>query len=143
MGRFFALITIMTIILGGCMSPHTQIMADTPPEKWGRGDKVSFYYENQDTISLSDFDVLIRYDERFVKKSIDFEITAIAPDSTMFSEQIQFDIDRGQAKKTSANFHEIQLPYRQRVLLSQRGIYCFEITPLADIEGVWAAGINF
>lgn len=133
---FAAVVTVY-----GCGSAPTERMADVNPVLWTPEEQATVMFENNDTTGLLALDILLMFNERLMDRQLGLRITAVAPDSTYFTEDITVMLDVQHQKENS--YHEVSLPYRDSVILSRQGTYAFNILPLRDVEGMRSVGINF
>lgn len=145
MMRSLLLAFVVTFVCG-CISNHTEHMQDVSPFGWSGGESVDLVYNNRDTTSQHKLSLLLRWDDTFTSRTLPCTITTTAPDSTIFTEDIVFEIKRGRILKHSTGYRDSEIDYRRGVKLSQMGDYKFVIAPtpglVEPIVGVWATGIN-
>ena len=135
------------VLLWSCMSQTRVHVADVNPLGWEQEESIITLFPNRDTLSLYDLYVVVRYDKRAAGQEFPLTIATESPDSIRFQEPFMLRIpprDLNRPFEHNSCFQEEELPYRNRVRLSQEGIYQFRFshTRTESIEGITAIGIK-
>lgn len=135
---------VLFLFISGCISSHTERMVDVSPLGWTPQAGITIAYNNHDTLSEHSIDLLLRWDDTFVCGELPCTITTIAPDSTIFNENVDFEIRKGRVLKHWTGYRDSQIGYRNGVVLSQSGTYKFVVQPTMPdpVMGLWAVGLN-
>ena len=137
-----AIISVVALLLfTQCrMAECTVVMEDVDINNWCN--EVSVSYTNNDTEHNYDLSLVLHVNRRFAAKQLDVEIVTMTPDSLRYSERISLPVNFVWDNPTMP-MKDVAIPYRQDVHLRCKGEYKVTITPLNDVVGVAAAGINF
>ena len=99
-------------------------------------------YTNNDTEHNYDLSLVLHINRRFTAKQLDVEIVTMTPDSLRYGERVSLPVNFKWESPTTP-MTDVAIPYREDVHLRCKGEYKVTITPLNDVVGVAAAGINF
>lgn len=128
---------LVAIWTWGCVSTHTERMTDVNPEGWARQEPATVVWNNEDTVSLRDIQLLVRYDGRAANQRLTFDMEVITPDTLSYSELLTVYLPENKRNG------ECVIPYRKDALLNRKGVYVFRISTAASgVKGVEAVGIN-
>lgn len=127
---------IAVLLIVACRSEqHVVEVHDQPSACWEGVEEFSFI--NDDTLSMREIAVVLRYNRRDVADTLSLNILTIAPDSLVLSEDMTLRIPRlGDMRPAEHSF-----PYRRSVVLQRRGEYRFRLTPRAKAEGIGSVGL--
>ena len=138
--KTFPILFATLVALVGCVRPGAVWTADIDPQGWGVRDTLRFEVDNRDTVSMRDICVLFRFDGTFAEQKIPLAVRVTTPDSLCYEEN--FTAVLGDRIKANNDFYEAVAPYRSNAVLSQRGIYIFEVVNAGEeLGGLWGAGI--
>ena len=137
-----AIISVVALLLfTQCrMAECTVVMEDVDINNWCN--EVSVSYTNNDTEHNYDLSLVLHVNRRFTAKQLDVEIVTMTPDSLRYGERVSLPVNFKWESPTTP-MTDIAIPYREDVHLRCKGEYKVTITPLNDVVGVAAAGINF
>ena len=129
-----ALVVVLLIV--ACRGEQRVVeVHDQPAECWEEVEEFTFV--NDDTLSLRDIAIVLRYNRREVTDTLSLNIVTISPDSLVLSEDMTLRIPRlGDMRPAEQSF-----PYRRSVVLQRRGEYRFRLTPRAKAEGIGSVGL--
>ncbi len=130
-----ALMSVLLLGIVSCESNHTSIVVDTPPIDWSEGVELTF--DNSDTLSRVDVDVVMYYDAD-APDSASLVVMTTAPDGYRAQDTLMCYLPKSHKK----DYSERQIPYRRGTTLRCRGTYRMKFTPLDTLDGVWAVGFN-
>ena len=116
------------------------VMEDVDINDWS--EEATLSYTNKQTENNYDLSVVLHVNRRFTAKQLSLEITTMTPDSLRYSEQVTLPVNLSWENPTAVTT-DIELPYRQDVMLRCEGEYTMVIAPQQSVVGVEAAGINF
>ena len=116
------------------------VMEDVDINGWT--EEATLSYTNKQTENNYDLSVVLHVNRRFTAKQLSLEITTMTPDSLRYSEQVTLPVNLSWENPTAVTT-DIELPYRQDVMLRCEGEYTMVIAPQQSVVGVEAAGINF
>lgn len=127
---------IVVVLMVACRSnEHIVEVHDQPSAGWEGVEE--FCFMNDDTLSMREIAVVLRYDRKDVADSVALNIVTISPDSLVLSEDMTLRIPRlGNLRPAEQSF-----PYRRGVVLQRKGEYRFRLTPHATVEGVGSVGL--
>ena len=138
MRRFRSLLVAIAILFVAvaCVSEGRSVeVHDQPKSLWASSEE--FYYENEDTLSMRDISIVLRYDRGEVADSVALNIMTISPDSMIVDEPFVLHVPRlGDLRPAEQTFL-----YRRNVVLSRPGRYLFRLRPTGVVEGVSSVGI--
>lgn len=126
-------------IFTACLAPQNATMVGVDVRLWSN--EASVKVENNDTLSLRNLNIAVRYNDNFKATELPLKIVIIAPDSSRYEEIIKLPLHHPTTALTVATTES--LPYRSKVQLSQRGSYYISFEPLRQIRGVEAIGVEF
>ena len=137
-----AIISVVALVLvTQCrMAECTVVMEDVDINNWCN--EVSVSYTNNDTEHNYDLSLVLHVNRRFTAKQLDVEIVTMTPDSLRYGERVSLPVNFKWESPTTP-MTDVAIPYREDVHLRCKGEYKVTITPLNDVVGVAAAGINF
>lgn len=127
----------------GCLSPHNIYVSDVNERGWSSADKVSVVYDNQDTVSTRNIDVVFRHSKRFEYDRLVVSVNVVSPAGMKWCDTIGLKSYTGD--NSDSYYYEIEQPYRKNVVFSEQGRYMIEFRPVisgSEIKGVSAIGIN-
>ena len=104
-------------------------------------DEAAITWFNSDTTALRDLDLVLHVDRSFDCRELQLEIAVTTPDSLRYVERVTVPATvewRGNIRRT-----DIRMPYRHNVRFAREGEYIIGITPVVEVNGVEAAGMNF
>ena len=101
----------------------------------------SITYDNNDTLSLRNINIALRYNDNFREATLPLKIGITTPDARHFEEVVELRLSHPSTALTVATTES--LPYRADVLLNQKGCYTFSFEPQTEVEGVEAIGVEF
>ncbi len=135
------------VLLCNCMAQERVHVADVNPLGWSKNEPAIVYFPNQDTASMCDLYVVVRYDNRAAGKQIALTIDTESPDSLRFQEPFTLRIpprNFDRPFERNSCFWECEQPYRQQVQLSRKGVYQFRFTlsETEQLNGISAIGIQ-
>ena len=136
MKRFLGV--IIAFFLVGCLSYNIPEMVAVNSILWS--DVARITINNSDTTSLRNIDIIIRYNSNFVGDSLRLNVATTTPDSILFREEVVINMPRSVAPSVISN--EMVVGYRRDVLLDKEGEYTMEFSPMSEVEGVKAVGVN-
>ncbi len=123
------------------MRPATVWTADIDPLGWGARDTLRIEVDNRDTVSRRKISLLFRFDETFEERQIPLSMRVTTPDSLQYEES--FTAMPGNRVKANNDYYEAVVPYRSDAVLSQCGVYIFEVVNAGkELRGLWGAGIT-
>lgn len=114
-------------------------LADVNVISWSDEAVVTFC--NDDTTALRNLDLVLHVDRSFDSRELRFDIAVITPDSLRCVERVTVPSSvrwRGNIRRT-----DIRMPYRRNVRFACEGEYAVGITPVGEVNGVEAAGMDF
>ena len=136
MKRFLGVITAFFLV--GCLSYNIPEMVAVNSILWS--DVARITINNSDTTSLRNIDIIIRYNSNFVGDSLRLNVATTTPDSILFREEVVINMPRSVAPSVISN--EMVVGYRRDVLFDKEGEYTMEFSPMSEVEGVKAVGVN-
>lgn len=137
--RFFPAIFIV-LCMCSCGGTPTQVMTDVNPLSWSGADPAVVVIGNSDTLEHKNITFLLRYNDELETDRLEFTVKVTAPDGTYFSEDMTVFVDR--APRKQSDMHDVELPYREAVVLSDSGDYVFSVRPVRELRGINAVGFN-
>lgn len=132
-------VAFITIAFVGCMAPQNSIMVGVDLKSWNKMESV--IYENEDTTSLRNLNIALRYNENFRQTTLPLKVAITTPDARYFEEVVTLQLDRPDMAIAVTATESI--PYRTNVQLNQSGFYTISFEPLSEVRGVEAIGIEF
>lgn len=126
----------MLFVAVACVSEGRSVeVHDQPKSLWVNCEE--FYYENEDTLSMRDIAIVLRYDRGEVADSVALNVMTISPDSMIVDEPFVLHIPRlGDMRPAEQTFL-----YRRNVVLNCPGRYLFRLRPTGVAEGINSVGI--
>lgn len=138
MFRTWIALAALLLLCVSCRSAESVDMASVDPRGWSEAVRVEV--ENSDTLSLRKISVVIRYNSSFKGSELPLLIAVQSPDSCLFEERVTLPT---QGLATAKIVSEVaSLPYREEVLLARSGDYIFTFTPVEEMCGVEAIGVE-
>ena len=135
MMRCSVLILIAWLINSCNTSNVNSTMVDVHSQGWYSPAEVTLNVD--DTLSMFDLGLALRYEPKVLGDSLELLVTTIAPDGERWSEWVVlYPRDRA---STIANY---DAPYRKAVRWSAVGDYRIQIAPKYICNGVHAVGVN-
>ncbi len=132
-------IALVALAFTACLAPQNVTMVGVDVRSWSEG--ATLTVENNDTLSLRNLNIAVRYNNNFKATELPLKIAILAPDSSRYEEIISLPLRRPTTALAVATTES--LPYRSKVQLSQRGSYHISFEPLSKICGVEAIGVEF
>ncbi|MBR5206709.1 MAG: hypothetical protein IKW52_06030 [Alistipes sp.] len=129
-------VVVGVVLMVACRGEQRSVeVHDQPTTGWECVEEFSFV--NDDTLSMREIAVVLRYDRKDVVDTLSLNIVTISPDSLVLSENMTLRIPRlGDMRPAEQSF-----PYRRGVVLQRRGEYRFRLTPSVKAEGVGSVGL--
>ena len=131
-------IALSAVVLVGCLAPENVLMTRVDMRAWDRFESIS--YDNDDTLSLRTLNIALRYNSNYKPTTLSMMIIVATPDNRYFEEEVKLQLSHPHRALTVAMTES--LPYRDSILLSQRGSYKFSFAPLSEVCGIEAVGID-
>lgn len=135
--RIVAALLAMTMC--SCLAPQNSLMVGVDMRSWSGAE--SLVYENNDTLTLRNLNIVLRYNDNFRQAILLLKIVVTTPDARHFEEVVELRLQHPSAALTVATTESV--PYRESVLLNQKGDYTFTFEPQSEVRGVEAVGIEF
>ncbi|MBO5961967.1 MAG: hypothetical protein J6Q01_02350 [Alistipes sp.] len=136
MVRIVAALLAMTMC--SCLAPQNSLMVGVDMRSWSGAE--SLVYENNDTLTLRNLNIVLRYNDNFRQAVLPLKIVVTTPDARHFEEVVELRLQHPSAALTVATTESV--PYRESVLLNQKGDYTFTFEPQSEVRGVEAVGIE-
>lgn len=134
--RIVAALLAMTMC--SCLAPQNSLMVGVDMRSWSGAE--SLVYENNDTLTLRNLNIVLRYNDNFRQAVLPLKIVVTTPDARHFEEVVELRLQHPSAALTVATTESV--PYRESVLLNQKGDYTFTFEPQSEVRGVEAVGIK-
>lgn len=131
-------VLLLSLVALSCSKYGYVDMVSVSPECWDSA--VSILYTNEDTTSLRDLSVALRYNSDFKSDTLSVFVQTSLPDGYQFREQTTLCLSRKYT--ASAVTASEAVPYRSNCTLDREGYYIFTITPCHPVEGIEAVGIE-
>lgn len=131
---------VATLVCTQCRMADCSVrIVDVNTDMWD--DEATITFVNNDTAATRSLDLILHVNKDFEADSISLDITVFTPDSLRYSERVALPVNA----RWSAEMRQtdIEVPYRRNVTFAHEGEYTINMTPVAGIIGVEAAGINF
>ena len=126
----------MLFVAVACVSEGRSVeVHDQPKSLWVNCEE--FYYENEDTLTMRDMSIVVRYGAGYVADSVALRILSVSPDSMVFEEPFTLHIPH----LADMRPEEQTFVYRRNVTLRNKGDYRFRLTPVEPVEGIAAVGV--
>lgn len=132
---YVVMVAIATIVVSCNEVKHSVEMHDVTTSAWSTPE--SFIYENEDSLSQRDLEIVVRYGTGYVADSVSMRILTISPDSMVVEEPFTLHIPRIREVRPQ----EQTFLYRRNVVLGRKGQYEFRLTPDTLFEGISSIGI--
>lgn len=138
--RGFVAILVATVAVAfcSCRTPQRVEMVSVEIESWSSAKSVC--YNNEDTLSLRNLNIAIRYNDDFKQATLPLKIVVTTPDERHFTDTIELKLQHPSTALAITATESV--PYRTNVLLNQTGCYTFAFEPLSQTKGVEAIGIE-
>ena len=127
---------VVVVLMVACRGQQRSVeVHDQPTAGWEGVEEFTFV--NEDTLSMREIAVVLRYDRKDVVDTLSLNIVTISPDSLVLSENMTLRIPRlGDMRPAEQSF-----PYRRGVVLQRKGEYRFRLTPGMKADGVGSVGL--
>lgn len=132
-------VAMVAIVMCSCLVPQNSLMVGVNMHSWSEAKSLN--YENNDTLSLRNLNIALRYNDNFKQTSLPLKIAVTTPDARYFEEVVELKLQHPTTALAVTTTESV--PYRTDVLLNQKGCYTFSFEPLAEVRGVEAIGIKF
>ena len=134
-----AIVIVAAIVFCGCLAHQNALMVGVDMQSCSNTDTLS--YDNSDTLSLRNLNIALRYNKNFKEPVLPLRIGVTTPDARYFEETIYLQIEHSRSALVVAKTES--LPYRDSVVFRENGAYIFAFTPLDEVRGMEAIGIEF
>ena len=131
-------IVVLAMAMCSCLVPQNSLMVGVDMRSWESAESIT--YDNNDTLSLRNISIALRYNDNFREATLPLKITITTPDARHFEEVVELRLSHPSTALTVATTES--LPYRADVLLSQKGYYTFSFEPQTEVQGIEAIGIE-
>ena len=131
-------IVVLAMAMCSCLVPQNSLMVGVDMRSWESAESIT--YDNNDTLSLRNINIALRYNDNFREATLPLKITITTPDARHFEEVVELRLSHPSTALTVATTES--LPYRADVLLSQKGCYTFSFEPQTEVQGIEAIGIE-
>ena len=138
LGRI-AIICLAAVASVACLAPQNSLMAGVCISGWS--DTATVSYNNEDSLGMRNLNIALRYNDTFKDAVLPIKVGITTPDAQYFEEEITLQINHPNTALTVATTES--LPYRNNAILAQKGEYIFAFTPLTEVRGIEAIGIEF
>ena len=132
-------VALLAVAMCGCLAPQNSLMVGVDVRSWSGAESLT--YENSDTLALRSLNIALRYNDNFKLALLPLKIGVTTPDARYFEEVVELRLQHPSTALAVTTTESV--PYRENVLLNQKGCYTFTFEPLAEVRGVEAIGINF
>ena len=132
-------IVVLSMAMCSCLVPQNSLMVGVDMRSWESAESIT--YDNNDTLSLRNINIALRYNDNFREATLPLKIGITTPDARHFEEVVELRLSHPSTALTVATTES--LPYRADVLLNQKGCYTFSFEPQTEVEGVEAIGVEF
>ncbi|MDD3108807.1 MAG: hypothetical protein PHV49_06335 [Alistipes sp.] len=136
------LFILVCCTLGGCLAPQHAFVTEVDPAGWSSQDEVTVRFENIDTLSLRNLNLVVRYGNNFLYDRLNLSVTTITPAGFRWCDTVSIPLSDRQLDLQSDHNHL----YRRRMKLPERGSYLFQFRPVKmpqdTIRGIWAVGVD-
>lgn len=134
----FALTACIAFV--ACNVSEGVITADVDYLGWEAGSVARVEYDNEDTVSLRSISLLVRRNASLDYGDTRFIIETTSPSKKYLSETIV--VPLGREAESHQGFTEIEIPYRLRSTLSEKGLYRFYVSHAGEsLVGIQGVGI--
>ena len=134
-----AIICLTAVAMVACLAPQNVEMVGVDMQSWS--DVATIEYNNGDTLAVRHLNIAIRYNDNFKEGVLPLKVAVTTPDARYYEEEIRLPITHPRTALAVSTTES--LPYRSSVVLSQKGEYIFAFTPLVEVRGVEAIGVDF
>lgn len=134
---------IIAVFFTGCLSPHNIYVSDVNELGWSSADKISVIYDNRDTVSFRNIDIVFRHSKHFEYDRLVVSVNVVTPAGMRWCDTIGLKSYTGD--NSDSYYYEIEQLYRKNVVFSEEGQYLIEFRPVVsgnEIKGVSAIGVN-
>lgn len=131
-------VALLAMTMCSCLAPQNSLMVSVDMRSWSGAESLA--YENNDTLTLRNLNVVLRYNDNFKQAVLPLKIVVTTPDARHFEEVVELQLQHPSAALTVATTESV--PYRESVLLNQKGCYTFTFEPQTEVRGVEAIGIE-
>lgn len=125
-------------LLLACKASEGVIIADVDYFGWKAGSVARMEYLNEDTVGVRSISILVRRNALLGYDDTRFTIETTSPSKKYISESITIPLGRKSA--SHQGFMEIEVPYRLKSVLREKGMYKFYIShggeSLVGVQGV-------
>lgn len=126
----------VAIGLAACSSPSAHVeMSDMAGYSWS--EPAVFTVDNDDTLSLRELSIVIRYNREFAADSVTVGVATLTPDSLRLEERFTLHIPATEQVRPVERI----FPYRTRVRLMRCGQYRFTLSAADTVGGVESVGM--
>lgn len=132
-------IALSAVVLTGCLAPENVLMTRVNMHRWDSFECVT--YENSDTLSQRTLNIAVRYNSDYKPNKLQMMVVVTTPDACYFEEEVSLNLNHPQSSISVTTTES--LPYRDSVVLAQKGAYKFYFAPLSEVRGIEAIGIDF
>lgn len=132
-------IVVLAMAMCSCLVPQNSLMVGVDMRSWESAESIT--YDNNDTLSLRNINIALRYNDNFREATLPLKIGITTPDARHFEEVVELRLSHPSTALTVATTES--LPYRADVLLNQKGCYTFSFEPQTEVQGVEAIGVEF
>ena len=138
LGRI-AIVCLAAVASVACLAPQNSLMAGVDVLGWSETATIS--HDNTDSLTTRYLNITLRYNDTFTESALPLKVGITTPDARYFEEEVTLQINHPRTALTVATTES--LPYRSDVVLAQKGEYIFAFTPLAEVRGIEAIGVEF
>ncbi len=131
-------VAMAAMAMCSCLARQSAYMTNVDMQSWSRSESLA--YDNNDTLSLRNLNIAIRYNDNYKASSLPLKLAISTPDERCFVDTLTLQLSHPTTAVALSTTESI--PYRTDVLLKQRGAYIFAFEPLTEIEGIEAIGIE-
>lgn len=131
-------VALLAMTMSSCLAPQNSLMVSVDMRSWSGAESIA--YENNDTLTLRNLNIVLRYNDNFKQAVLPLKIVVATPDARHFEEVVELQLQHPSAALTVATTESV--PYRESVLLNQKGCYTFTFEPKTEVRGVEAIGIE-
>lgn len=138
MGHLRLTLLLAVTALCSCTDAPTVLLSSVTPSCWDTPARIE--YLNEDTVSMREMDIVLRYNSSFKKESVKVRVTAAGPEGYSCSDTLTLSIPRHFVSRPNARI--VSLPYRKDVRFGTNGYYIFEIRSFEPLRGIEAVGFD-
>ena len=121
------------------VTPDYVVMTDVNMRNWHKTATLEYNNNSEQERNLS---IMLHINSRYKSEHLDLQIKIFSPDSLFFAEDVHLNSSI-EWNMPASKSTDIEIPYRRNVSLLRNGKYTIHITPLREISGVEAVGMNF